>query len=438
MISPLRSETPGESVRPARHEGGSSEGFRAALAQQSLGRLDAITDASSTEALPGAGSALVGAVLAQDGDAAGVASASLREADPTRTVRERGLDAASRSAAELSRGRSVDEGSEPGASLGEAVSRGPERSMTVRRESATTAQSAGSEPGSASVSGRADGRGASTPPNAQAGAKPVVTRADGPGSGVAGSAVRGGESRASSVVPVHGTTGLAGVARVSASVGSGGAPASGGNASGSPLLSLVREASTRSEALVQRSSSPSPGRDAPEAGAQVQRGLAQVLRQGGGSLTLRLTPNDLGEVRVSLQLAGGRVSGTIEATTESARDLLQQQLDTLRSSLERRGVTVDRLDVRLQEGPESTSRGTSWQDAGGSGERSEAHAGGGGSSQQGGAERRPDLRPEPAGEAGGDDRDAGDGARRGSVDGDAGQGGPAERHGVWLRLDVTG
>lgn len=104
--------------------------------------------------------------------------------------------------------------------------------------------------------------------------------------------------------------------------------------------------------------------------AQFQRGLAAVLRQQGGSLTLRLEPQSLGELRVRMDLAAGKVEATLEASTNEARRLLDESLGSLRSALEAQGLEIHRLDVR----PLETS--------------SEAHGGGGLDDAGGGAERR--------------------------------------------------
>lgn len=79
--------------------------------------------------------------------------------------------------------------------------------------------------------------------------------------------------------------------------------------------------------------------------AQAVRGLAAVLRQKGGNVTLRLAPETLGDLKVTMKLDGAQVWASIEATTESARKLLEGQRDSLREALEAHGLKVERLDV---------------------------------------------------------------------------------------------
>jgi hypothetical protein len=83
--------------------------------------------------------------------------------------------------------------------------------------------------------------------------------------------------------------------------------------------------------------------------AQIGRGFAAVLRQQGGSLTLRMEPASLGALKIRMDLDAGRVEATLEATSDRARRLLDDSLPALRSALEAHGLSVERLDVRLAE-----------------------------------------------------------------------------------------
>lgn len=93
--------------------------------------------------------------------------------------------------------------------------------------------------------------------------------------------------------------------------------------------------------------------------AQFARGLAAVLNQKGGSVTLRLAPESLGQLRVRLETAPGHVAVQFEVGSSSARELLDDSLARLRASLEAKGLTVDRasvvLDPSLNKGDERHS-----------------------------------------------------------------------------------
>ena len=53
----------------------------------------------------------------------------------------------------------------------------------------------------------------------------------------------------------------------------------------------------------------------------------------------------MGQLRIRLELEGGRVRASFQADHASARDLLTNSMEALRTTLEARGLTVDRLQV---------------------------------------------------------------------------------------------
>lgn len=97
--------------------------------------------------------------------------------------------------------------------------------------------------------------------------------------------------------------------------------------------------------------------------ARVVRGMQGALNQQGGSVTLRMTPPELGTVRIELALMQGVVSARFHAETESVRQLLTEQLAQLRSGLERQGLNVERLTVQTQQ-PQPTAFGQQQQQGG--------------------------------------------------------------------------
>jgi len=91
--------------------------------------------------------------------------------------------------------------------------------------------------------------------------------------------------------------------------------------------------------------------------ARVSRGLASAIAQRGGSVTLRLTPTDMGTVRIQMQMAGTTLSASFHAESASAHTLLSQQLSSLRQSLEGQGLQVERLTVQsMQAAPSQQSQ----------------------------------------------------------------------------------
>ena len=88
--------------------------------------------------------------------------------------------------------------------------------------------------------------------------------------------------------------------------------------------------------------------------ARVMRGIRNAVKQNGGAVTLRLSPAQLGLVRIQVQIDQGTVVAQLLAEQDSARSLLQQQLGQLRQALETHGLTVDKIDV--QSLPQDTNK----------------------------------------------------------------------------------
>ena len=80
--------------------------------------------------------------------------------------------------------------------------------------------------------------------------------------------------------------------------------------------------------------------------SRLRRGLANAVQQRGGAVTLRLTPPEMGTVRIQMQISGANLSATFHAETPSAQALLTKQLSQLRTSLESQGMNVERLSVQ--------------------------------------------------------------------------------------------
>lgn len=79
--------------------------------------------------------------------------------------------------------------------------------------------------------------------------------------------------------------------------------------------------------------------------AQIARGLAAALRQREGRVTIRLTPELLGKLRVDLEISADRITAQIAASTDQARRLLEDNVVSLRTALEATGLGVERIEV---------------------------------------------------------------------------------------------
>lgn len=107
----------------------------------------------------------------------------------------------------------------------------------------------------------------------------------------------------------------------------------------------AQQSSNRSPSGGGRSGGAGGGGDGPA--SAVVRGLSASVLQRGGSMNIKLIPETLGEVRIVMQLDQGSVAVRIDATTEAAHRLLSDQLSLLRSSLESKGLNVERINVHL-------------------------------------------------------------------------------------------
>ncbi len=84
--------------------------------------------------------------------------------------------------------------------------------------------------------------------------------------------------------------------------------------------------------------------------AAALRGLAAALRQGGGTVTLRLNPETLGSLKVQVSTQDAKVIARFEASTDQARQLLLEHVESLRSAMESRGLSVDKIVVERGQG----------------------------------------------------------------------------------------
>lgn len=163
--------------------------------------------------------------------------------------------------------------------------------------------------------------------------------------------------------------------------------------------------------------------------ATVSRGLSAAVSQKGGTITLRLEPESLGALRIQLDIVGGVVNARFEATSEQTAELLTRSIDSLRASLESKGLGVDRIRVDVAPPASGGQAGASGQ---------------GNSGQQQGGAGREDLQRGFSHDAGegrsrgfADDRSgARDGERQGWRDDARPEAGAAPVFERWLRLGL--
>jgi flagellar hook-length control protein FliK len=101
------------------------------------------------------------------------------------------------------------------------------------------------------------------------------------------------------------------------------------------------------------------------------------------SATLRLEPPELGTIRLRMELRDQQLSLEVQTRTAAARQLLTDQVETLRRSLEATGIHLDRVDIRAPastDAPNSHSspQTGSWTGPEGSNARQDSGSAGGG------------------------------------------------------------
>jgi len=104
----------------------------------------------------------------------------------------------------------------------------------------------------------------------------------------------------------------------------------------------------------------SAGQALPEADAsrvtdRVVKSLHTMAANRGGTVTLRLTPPDLGTLRIQVNMSGGGVTATFEASTAAVGRALEANTASLRHALESQGLTVERINVQVNQSHSSNA-----------------------------------------------------------------------------------
>ena len=89
----------------------------------------------------------------------------------------------------------------------------------------------------------------------------------------------------------------------------------------------------------------------------------QVAQQRGGELRLRLSPPELGSLRLELRVLDGVLTARLETETPAARQTLVEHLPALRERLAEQGIRVERFDVDLmqQQGQGARDQQAEWE-----------------------------------------------------------------------------
>lgn len=98
-------------------------------------------------------------------------------------------------------------------------------------------------------------------------------------------------------------------------------------------------------------------------------GAMRAAHQGDGRINVRLSPPDLGSVKIELALQNGVLSAKLEAETPAARNLLLDSLPALRDRLAQQDIQIEKFDVDVRQ------EGNGQQGGGESDDRAADHSG---------------------------------------------------------------
>lgn len=85
---------------------------------------------------------------------------------------------------------------------------------------------------------------------------------------------------------------------------------------------------------------------------QIVKAAKVHITEGRSDIALRLDPPHLGTVQMNVSVAEGTVTATLQASTESARQVLQSDLATLKQNLADAGINVDKIEVSVGSSPD--------------------------------------------------------------------------------------
>jgi flagellar hook-length control protein FliK len=84
----------------------------------------------------------------------------------------------------------------------------------------------------------------------------------------------------------------------------------------------------------------------------------QTAQDRGAPLLLRLSPPELGSLRLELSVQQGALSATVEADNQNARQLLLDNLPALRDRLADQNIRIERFDVDVRRDGEGRDQPT--------------------------------------------------------------------------------
>jgi len=104
----------------------------------------------------------------------------------------------------------------------------------------------------------------------------------------------------------------------------------------------------------------------PRLAGAVELTIQAQTQAGGGTVRIKLTPPELGEVRVQLSQTDAGIVARVVASHPEAAQTLQQSAGDLRRALEGSGISLAQLDIGTSDGESAAAgHGENGQQAGG-------------------------------------------------------------------------
>jgi flagellar hook-length control protein FliK len=126
--------------------------------------------------------------------------------------------------------------------------------------------------------------------------------------------------------------------------------ASGANAAGTPTAANTGRAAASSASNAASSGGASNGGEVDRV-RFVQRVAKafQAADDEGGQIRLRLSPPQLGSMKLEITMSGGAMTAHVETETAAARNMLLDNLPALRQRLADQNIKIDHFDVDLKD-----------------------------------------------------------------------------------------
>ncbi len=110
-------------------------------------------------------------------------------------------------------------------------------------------------------------------------------------------------------------------------------------------LSALQDAQAHAQSQAQANRQ-SLAQQAQQAAAQVERAMLTAAKDGTKSLELQLHPQELGALTIILTSRNGEVSAMLRSEKSETTEMLNKQVDQIRTQLESQGIKIDKLEVQ--------------------------------------------------------------------------------------------